>query len=77
MWQQAAEQIQAYADDCEQWKDNIVQQLSRMGLTAAAQRIDAQQPPAKPDMYAATAADLPQPDAPQTPDNTIDYNYTA
>ena len=77
MWAAAEERIQAYAEDCYNFKTSIVQQLSRLGLTAAANQIDAQQPSAKPDMYAATAADLQQPDAPQPPDNTNDYNYTA
>lgn len=77
VWAAAEERIQAYAEDCYNFKTSIVQQLSRLGLTAAANQIDAQQPSAKPDMYAATAADLQQPDAPQPPDNTNDYNYTA
>jgi len=77
VWAAAEERIQAYAEDCDNFKAGIVQQLSRLGLTAAANQIDAQQPPAKPDMYAATAADLQQPDAPQTSPDTIDYNYTA
>ena len=72
--QAAAEEVQQYADACQVWKSDIVQQLQQKGLTADAEEIAAQPIPAKPD-YGADAARLRTTAATQTPQNTDDYNF--